>query len=112
MMQRAIVKAHYTTPQSLKNHLAYIQREGVGIDGKKPELFTDEGGNLQTQGIEGEQRFFRLVLSPEHGRRIEERHGMRHFAKDFVKELERGLIATSSGAQRSIATQPTHMLTL
>ena len=89
IMQRAIVKAHYTTTQSLKNHLAYIQREGVGLDGKKPQLFTDDARNLQTQVIEGERRFFRMVLSPEHGQRIEEKHGMPQFAKDFVKELER-----------------------
>jgi hypothetical protein len=89
MMQRAIVKAHYTTPRSLKNHLAYIQREGVGLDGKKPVLFTDEGRNLQTQEIEGEKRVFRLILSPEHGDRIEAKHGMQQFTKDFMKELER-----------------------
>ena len=89
MMQRAIVKAHYTTPRSLKNHLVYIQREGVGLDGKKPELFTEVGRDLQTQEIEGERRVFRLILSPEHGDRIEANHGMQQFTKDFMKELER-----------------------
>ena len=90
MMQRVIVKAHYTSPKSLKSHLRYIQREGVGLDGKKPELFTGEGRTLQTKEIEGEPRFFRIILSPEHSDRIAGiRGGMEQYTKDFMKDFER-----------------------
>jgi type IV secretory pathway VirD2 relaxase len=88
MIQRVIVKARYTRPR-VKNHLAYIQREGVGPDGKKPELFTGDGCNLQTQTIKGKQQVLRLFLSAKHGERIEKELGLQQFTKDFMKELER-----------------------
>lgn len=70
IMQRVIVKARNTSQKSLKAHLRYIQREGVGLDEKKPELFTGEGRTSQTKEIEGQPRFFRIILSSERGDRI------------------------------------------
>ena len=40
--QRAVVKVHHANPKNLARHNQYIAREGVGIHGQKPELFTEE----------------------------------------------------------------------
>lgn len=49
-----------------KAHLDYIVRHGVGKDGKDPELF----GNITSQQLldikPGEERQFRMILSPEY----------------------------------------------
>jgi type IV secretory pathway VirD2 relaxase len=89
-MQRVVVKATYSSPKSLNRHLQYIQREGVGLDGRKPELFAPaKQEQLPTQAIDGEQRFFRFILSPEHGDRIEaQKDGMQQFTRDFMQRLE------------------------
>ena len=62
--QRVTVKVHYTKLHALKGaaslarHRRYIEREGVGLDGKKPELFSAEE-DAQAESAE--------VLSPIDG---------------------------------------------
>ena len=89
--QRVVVKTHYTklkagrAAKSLARHKGYLQREGVGVDGKRPELFTEEGKQANMEYLAGEPRYYRVILSPEHGEKLE----MQAFTRRFMEELDK-----------------------
>jgi hypothetical protein len=86
-MQCVVVKTSYSSPKSLQRHLSYIQREGAGPGGWKPEFFAS---SKQIQAaIDGEERFFSLILLPEHCALIEaQKGGPQQFIAEFVQRLE------------------------
>ena len=81
--QRVAAQMYYGAPGALKTHI-YVQREGIGLDGKKPELFTEKGKEVPTQAIEGEPRLWRVMVSPEKGQAI---HDLQQYTRDFMHEL-------------------------
>lgn len=85
--QRVVVKAHYTTPDKLKSHVTYMSREGVGVDEKKPELFT-AADHLEPvkEPIKGEKRIFRFIVSPENGDRLD---NLKDFTRDIMYKAEK-----------------------
>jgi type IV secretory pathway VirD2 relaxase len=93
--QRAIVKTYYASPKQLGSHLKYIQRDGAGVNGKKPELFTASDKHHSLEDVQNpepgrnEERFFKVILSPENGEQIQKTgYGMENYTKDFMKALE------------------------
>jgi hypothetical protein len=67
--------------QAVGRHLRYLAREGVGHDGAEPGFY-GEGGPLERDGVhaacagwEDDRHHFRLIISPEHGDRIEDMEG-------------------------------------
>ena len=84
LSQRAIVKISYAPPSHLARHVSYIERDGKGIERSKPELFTKEGQSLPTGKISGEERFFRMILSPENGARLD----MEKYTRDFMHKVD------------------------
>jgi len=84
--QRAMVKVSYGPPRRLKSHIDYLQREGAGLDGKKAELFTEQGKDLPTEKIESENHVFRLILSPENGKDI---HDMQEYTRNFMHQVNK-----------------------
>ena len=90
-MQRVTVQMNYTQDTSkLQGFKQYMERDGVGDDGKKPELFTaqDHRGNEldpNTAAMPGEPRFYRVVISPENGEQITD---MKQYVRDAMKGVE------------------------
>jgi|GEM_PF-982246 len=64
--QRCIVKVRYSRGAgSLRAHLSYIQRQGAGKNGERPELFGNSEKSKLTAGEAAKLRHYRLVVSPE-----------------------------------------------
>jgi hypothetical protein len=64
--QRCIVKVRYGTGKgSLRAHLSYINREGAGKDGKRPETLGNATRDDITAAAVEKTRHFRMVISPE-----------------------------------------------
>ena len=101
--RRCVIKARYVkvTPGSYKAaklHLAYLEREGVERDGSAGKLYgADEGFDAQTfrTPMEGEQRQFRFIVSPEDGERLDLKEFARGFMHQVEKDTGRSLIWTA-----------------
>jgi hypothetical protein len=86
--QRVIVKAHYTTPDKITGHTRYLARDGAGINGEKPSFYTANDREVNLQSIENEQRFFKFIVSPEHGKDI---NYLSEYTKAVMKNVEKSL---------------------
>lgn len=71
--RRSIVKIAYFQPSSVPDYLNYMRREGKGQDGQKPELFTAKGRSFDTGTIKGEERYYRVILSPQNNGAMNEK---------------------------------------
>ena len=95
--RRVIVKARYIKnngdgfKEKIRAHLDYITRNDAGIDGEKPELFSQEDKSLALKDIatkfEDSPHNFRFIISPEDGDKID----MKAFTKDLIKTIENDL---------------------
>ena len=86
-MQRVSVKTYFFKPEKRGGFVAYMQQEGKGKDGTAPELFTKNGKDINdtlNNEYPSEERFFKIILSPENGDKLD----MEQYTKDFVKGLE------------------------
>jgi len=99
--QRVVVKASYAAPEKMKGHLEYLQRDGAGEGGERPRIFTDKvdsedfsrvEGRAFAKRIWGERRFFKFIISPENGDKIEDLEAYtRSVMLESEKSLRRGL---------------------
>jgi hypothetical protein len=74
--------------------------DGKGIDGKKPDLFTEKGKELETGEIRGEERVFKIVLSPEN---ISSSNGrksldMKKLTRDFMSSFQEEYALSNQGS--------------
>jgi len=81
--QRVVVKARVVTgsgPSStdrMRKHRAYLSRSGTGLTGSRPEFFNAVGyctpEALQATGVTwgADPHHFRMIISPEHGTRLD-----------------------------------------
>lgn len=60
---------------ALAKHVAYLGRQGAGIEGERPEFFDRSGDGVQprveTEGWGQDRHHFRFIISPEHGERLD-----------------------------------------
>jgi len=93
--RRVIVKAHivkmtaYGTGAA-RQHLAYVQREGVEKDGSKGLAYGADGpsdAKAFAQPLPNEKHQFRLIVSPEDAGELE----MTHFVRRYMASVERDL---------------------
>ncbi len=79
--QRVIVKAHVArhgtvvaTKATLRSHIAYLERDGAGVDGERPRHFNAAEDQLDAKahahGWAGDRHHFRFIISPENADRI------------------------------------------
>jgi type IV secretory pathway VirD2 relaxase len=84
--QRVIVKAHYKKHAgggsggagNLRGHLSYISRAGAGVDGERPDLFGEVGGEVSGEArasdfynlCKDDRHHFRVIISPENAHEI------------------------------------------
>ena len=86
-MQRVSVKTYFFKPQNRGGFVSYMQQEGKGQDGTAPELFTENGKDINealSKEYQEEERFYKIILSPENGDRMD----MEQYTKDFMKGFE------------------------
>jgi type IV secretory pathway VirD2 relaxase len=80
--------------KTARQHLAYIERDGVEQDGSKGRLF-DGRGNVEraefAAEIAGEQRQFRFIVSPEDGNELDLRDYTNRLMQRVEKDLGREL---------------------
>jgi hypothetical protein len=85
-MQRVVVKTYFFPPEKRDGFVSYMSQEGKGENGKTPEFFTENGKDLDAV-LHGEhpneERFYKIILSPENGDKLD----MEQYAKDFMKSL-------------------------
>ena len=82
--QRVTVKINYTGAKKLQGTVDYITKDGKGVDGKKPEIFTEQGKEPNLNAIDGEERYFRVVISPD-----KNVPNMKEYVQDVMKEAEK-----------------------
>lgn len=82
--QRVIVKALVSRHvgsgglrgAALLKHASYLGRAGAGLDGGRPDFFDREADGLDAADVvrtwPADRHHFRLIISPEHGDRIED----------------------------------------
>ena len=97
--RRCIVKARYVPiraggAQAARQHLAYIERDGVEQDGSKGRLF-DGSGDVECETfaapIAGEKRQFRFIISHDDGNELDLRDYTSRLMQRMEKDLGRGL---------------------
>ena len=97
--RRCVVKARYVPiraggANAARQHLAYIERDGVEQDGSKGRLF-DGSGDVERETfaapIAGEKRQFRFIISPEDGNELDLREYTSRLMQRMEKDLGRGL---------------------
>ena len=76
--------------QAVSRHLRYLAREGMGADGSEPGFYGPEGG-LERDHVheacaswDGDRHHFRLIISPEHGDKID---NMDDYVRDVMERV-------------------------
>lgn len=79
--------------RAVGGHIGYLKREGVDLDGEKPDLYNQDGtlAREQTQAwvqeAGGDRHQFRFIISPENGQELE----LTDFTERLVKQMEQDL---------------------
>lgn len=100
--RRVVVKARVVRHQGkrfrsapMAKHLGYLQRDGVGQDGRDADLFGSERDDLDRDGFaarcEDDRHHFRFIISPEDAGDLED---LRAFTRDLMTRAERDLGTT------------------
>jgi hypothetical protein len=76
--------------QAVSRHLRYLAREGMGADGNEPGFYGAEGG-LERDHVheacaswDDDRHHFRLIISPEHGDKIDD---MDAYVRDVMERV-------------------------
>lgn len=91
VMKSRIVRMKGSSLKGLYQHIRYLQRDGVGINGLEPEAFQGNASLSKeevaewTKSLASDRHYFRFILSPEHGSELD----LQAFARDFMKQMER-----------------------
>lgn len=76
----------------LARHIGYLQRDGVGQDGRDADLFGREGDSLDARAFADacadDRHHFRFIVAPEDAQRLED---LRAFTRDLMARAERDL---------------------
>ncbi|OYX58026.1 MAG: type VI secretion protein [Brevundimonas subvibrioides] len=68
---------------ALAKHVAYLGRQGAGVEGERPEFFdrSVDGAQpgVETESWSQDRHHFRFIISPEHGERLD--------MKSYVREV-------------------------
>jgi hypothetical protein len=100
LSRRCVIKSRYlpmtASARKLANrHLAYLERDGVERDGSPGQLYGIDGkfsGEEFRQGLAGEKRQFRFIVSPEDGAHLDLTELARQLMRQVEKDTGRGLI--------------------
>ena len=99
LAQRVVVKARYVKMntrgvKALKEHLSYIQRDGVDRDGGTPHAFNQEATVLTREAVNefandcaNDARNFRFIVAPENGNALD----MTAYIREVMSKVEEDL---------------------
>ena len=98
--RRCVIKSRYATLgkqglAGMRRHLAYLERDGVERDGSPGRLYgADDGFDRDAfrAPLDGEQRQFRFIVSPEDGDELDLKEFARRLMTQVEKDLGRRLI--------------------
>ena len=93
--RRCVIKARYVPMtagglRGAKLHLAYLERDGVDRDGSPGRLYGEDdtfNAEVFRAPIDGEQRQFRFIVSPEDGDALD----LKEFGRRFMGQVENDL---------------------
>ncbi len=92
VIKTRIVKTRGKQSGAARAHLRYIQRDAVGHDGERGQLYdsaSDEAdGKAFTERGSGDRHQFRFIVSPEDAAEME---GLKPFVRDLMAQMERDL---------------------
>lgn len=102
LSQKVVIKARFikaTGPKaaatSIKKHIDYMQRDGVGIDGGKPIAYdmendqkTDKELKEFVEKTSQDRHHFRFIISPENAASLPD---IREYCRDVVGQMEKDL---------------------
>lgn len=96
-MQSSIVKVSYTTNKHAgqwKAHGRYLEREGAQIEGERGKGFDMEGDdvslskNLDIWQKEGDPYFFKIIVSPQEGERLDLKEHVQRLVQRMQEDLQ------------------------
>lgn len=96
--QRVIIKSRIVRhrglqARSLEKHLSYLQRDGVGADGKAAKMFDFEHDHNELKPAKfannwsNDRHHFRFIISPEKASDLD----LKQYTRDLVREVEHDL---------------------
>jgi hypothetical protein len=93
--RRCAIKSKYVQIRAgdlsgMKRHLAYLERDGVERDGSPGRLYGPDDGfaaDAFRARLDGEQRQFRFIVSPEDGDEVD----LKEFARQLMTQVESDL---------------------
>lgn len=95
--RRVVVKVRLHTLKgdglaAAQAHMRYIERDGVGRDGAPEQLYSREGGDVDSKAFiergENDRHQFRLIVSPEDSDEIA---SLTNYTRDFMRQVEQDL---------------------
>jgi type IV secretory pathway VirD2 relaxase len=95
-MQSSIVKVSYTGNKhsgQWKAHGRYLEREGAQIEGERGKGFDMEGDEvslaktLDTWQKDGDPYFFKIIVSPQEGERLDLKEHVQHLVQRMQEDL-------------------------
>lgn len=92
LVKSRLVKNKTAAAHALANHLRYLQRDGVGINGETPKAF-DAVHDIETKELNSwaeewgkDRHHFRFIVSPESGEL-----DLKKYARDLITKMEKDL---------------------
>lgn len=93
--QRATVKTTVVAAAKAKAHARYLQKEAAGLDGADVQGFTATADKADltavVKGWSEDRHYFQIILSPEHGGRLDMVRYTRSVAARWERDLETSL---------------------
>lgn len=88
IVSKASLKTNKSMARVIEDHLVYLQREGVGKNGKVPDLFSNHNRIIEpkvfAERLADDRHHFRIILSPENGQDL----NLKLYAQEVVKQME------------------------
>lgn len=97
--QRVVVKSHVVkhigtaaNAKTLRSHTYYLARDGVGVDGEKPDFYSATHDHVTSKGFvtdaKNDPHHFRVIISPENATEIQD---MNSYVRDVMGKIEEDL---------------------
>jgi type IV secretory pathway VirD2 relaxase len=88
VIKARVVRRDSSGPSGPRDHLDYIQRDGVEKDGSPGRLYSATGGDVRASlvtEVASERHQFRFIVSPEDGHELD----LNVFTRDLMAQVER-----------------------
>ena len=98
LLRRVVIKSRVVKTSNVKSrgifkHVRYLQRDGVGLNGREPEAFNQSEYLSRDEvydwaaGCVGDRHHFRFIISPENGSELD----LPAYARELMNQMEKDL---------------------